>query len=481
MNNKRAIHLLAVFCVMFITLIGYITYIEIRHGNEYTQSVYNARNTVRDQKVLRGSIYDRNMTTLAYSEEEGGKITRKYPFDNLYSHVIGYVSKDYSNRTLLEMEYNADLLGGDSLSNVMNIKNRIETGKAKGNDLYLTIDNELQKAADEALGSYNGAIVAMNPKTGEILAMVSKPDFNPNPDVLSKNYDKLSDSTLYSRAFQVTYPPGSTFKTVMSASIFENGFENETYNDRNGQITIESDSGDKLNNHTFQNENKKYAYGMTDLKTAFRYSSNVYYAYMGSIMDTDMLQKTAEDFYFNKDISFDMPVKKSSFQTGSMTNTERAMASIGQGKTEATPLHLALIASAVANDGIMPRPYVVSSVKSGAIPVYSATNKNIGRVTDKETAQKIKDMMLDVVKSGTGSAAQISGIDVCGKTGTSENALTASDKKNSSKTHALFIGFAPYDDPQIAISVIMEHAGFGGSAAAPAARKVMQKFFTELQ
>ena len=234
MNNKRAIHLLAVFCVMFITLIGYITYIEIRHGNEYTQSVYNARNTVRDQKVLRGSIYDRNMTALAYSEEEDGKITRKYPFDNLYSHVIGYVSKDYSNRTLLEMEYNADLLGGDSLSNVMNIKNRIETGKAKGNDLYLTIDNELQKAADEALGSYNGAIVAMNPKTGEILAMVSKPDFNPNPDVLSKNYDKLSDSTLYSRAFQVTYPPGSTFKTVMSASIFENGyivFDDLRYND----------------------------------------------------------------------------------------------------------------------------------------------------------------------------------------------------------------------------------------------------------
>lgn len=477
MNNKRAMYILLIFCLMFMTLIAYITYIEIRYGEEYTNSAYNARNSSKDMTVMRGSIYDRNKNILAYSEETDGKITRKYPHDNMYAHVIGYVSEDYSNRTLIEEKFNSYLLGGDGINKVFNLKNKLSSEKNKGNDVILTIDHELQKTAYNSMGNYNGSIVALNIKTGEVLAMVSKPDFNPNPEVFSKNYDKLSDSTLYTRAIQVLYPPGSTFKTVTSASIIENGMQSETYDDTNGEFVIESADGNPENDYRCKNEDARHAYGLTDLKKAFTVSSNVYYAYMGTRLKTEEIQNTAGKFMFNRSIDFDLPVKKSVFQKGSMTEAQRAISVIGQGLTEATPMHMALIAAAVANDGVMPKPYIVSSVKAGGISTYKASKGDIGRVMSKDTAKEIKDMMLEVVKSGTGTAASISGIDVCGKTGTSENSVTATGSANSKKTHALFIGFAPYENPEIAVCVVMEYAGFGGAVAAPAARNVMQKYF----
>lgn len=477
MNNKRAMYILLVFCVMFMTLIGYMTYIEIKYGDEYIHSAYNARNSAKDSAVIRGSIYDRNMTKLAYSEESGDKITRKYPYDNMYSHVIGYVSEDYSSRTLIEKEFNSHLLGESGINKLFNITNKISSKKPKGNDVYLTIDHEIQKAAYNALGNFNGSVVAINVKTGEILAMVSKPDFNPNPEIFGTNYDKLPHSALYSRAIQILYPPGSTFKTVTTASVIENGMEDETYEDLTGEFIIKSADGNPENDYKCANEDAKHAYGTTDLKKAFTVSSNVYYAYMGTRLSSAQLQKTAKDFMFNKTIDFDLPVKKSHFQKGKLTEAQRAISVIGQGQTEATPLHLALIAATIGNDGKMPKPYIVSSVKSGFISSYSASKSSLGQVIPKDTAKKIKDMMLEVVKEGTGKAASINGVDVCGKTGTSENPLTATGGQNSKKTHALFIGFAPYENPEIAVCVVMEHAGFGGTYAAPAAKAVMQKYF----
>lgn len=477
MNNKRAMYILLVFCVMFITLIGYITYIEVKFGDEYTHSVYNARNSAKDSAVIRGNIYDRNMKKLAYSEDKDGKLLRKYPYNNMYSHVIGYVTDDYSSRTLIEKEFNSHLLGESGINKFFNLTNKLSSKRAKGNDVILTIDHEIQSVANRAMGNFNGSIVALNVKTGEILAMVSKPDFNPNPEFFKAEYDKLKDSTLYTRAIQVLYPPGSTFKTITSASIIENGLEDETYEDLNGEFVIKSADGNPDNDYMCANEDARHAYGMTDLKKAFTVSSNVYYAYMGTRLKTNEIQSTARKFMFNKDIEFDLPIKKSHFQKGKLTEAERAISVIGQGQTEATPLHMALIAATIANDGKMPKPYIVSSVKSGFVSAYKANKSSLGQIIPKEDAKKIKDMMLEVVNSGTGRAAAINGIEVCGKTGTSENPLTASGGANSKKTHALFIGFAPYEDPEIAICVVMEHAGFGGTHAAPAAKMVLEKYF----
>ena len=477
MNNKRAMYILLVFCVMFITLIGYITYIEVEFGDEYISSVYNARNSAKDSAVIRGSIYDRNMKKLAYSEESNGRLLRKYPYNNMYSHVVGYVTDDYSSRTLIEKEFNSHLLGESGMNKLYNFSNKLTSKKIKGNDVILTIDHEMQSVADRAMGNFNGSIVALKVKTGEVLAMVSKPDFNPNPEIFKAQYDNLKDSTLYTRAIGVLYPPGSTFKTVTSASIIENGLEDETYEDLNGEFVIKSADGKSDNDYTCANEDAKHAYGMTDLKKAFTVSSNVYYAYMGTKLTSNQIQSTARKFLFNKNIDFDLPVKDSHFQKGRLTEAQRAISVIGQGQTEATPLHLALIAATIANDGKMPKPYIVSSVKSGFISEYKANKSSLGQIIPKEDAKKIKDMMLEVVNSGTGKAAAIDGIEVCGKTGTSENPLTASGGENSKKTHALFIGFAPYENPEIAVCVVMEHAGFGGTYAAPAAKKVMEKYF----
>ena len=490
MSNKRAIYLLVVFGVMFLTLIGYLTYLEIFYAPEYTQSVYNPRNYELDRKVIRGSVFDRNGTELAYSEkitEEKSetvngsrrnwteeKIVRRYPFDNLYSHVIGYVTDDYSSRTLIENQYNADLIESGLLSK---IADEVKSGEKKGKDIYLTIDHELQKTASDALGNHDGAIVAMNPKTGEILAMVSKPDFNPNPGKLK--LDELENTALFSRAIQMPYPPGSTYKIVTAVSAIENGLINETYNDTTGRFVIKSADGKAENDFSCQNVNRK-AYGETSLESGFRVSSNVYFSYIGAKLETSQIQNTASKFLLNqniqKELGFDLPIKSSTFQTGKMTEAERAIASIGQGQTEMTPLHMALMASSIANNGFMPRPYLVSKVGAdGKIP----SNNPGKQIISASVASKIKDMMLDVVKNGTGTSAQISGIEVCGKTGTSENNVTAKGGADSAKTHALFVGFAPYDNPEIAVCVVVEYAGFGSTYAAPAARKVMQKYFNK--
>ena len=491
MNNKRAIYLLVVFGLLFLTLIGYITYLEIFYAEQFTESAYNPRNYELDRKVIRGSVYDKNGIELAYSEKiteekseiiDGSekkwseeKIVRRYPFDNLYAHVVGYVSQDYSSRTLIEKEYNSELTESDILSK---ISGEIKYGDIKGKDVYLTIDHELQKAAYQAMGSYDGALVAMNPQTGEILAMVSKPDFNPNPGKFT--LEGLRDTALYSRAIQMTYPPGSTYKIITAAAAIANGLEGETYDDTNGRFVIKSADGKEENDFSCQNVNQK-AYGPTDLEGGFRVSSNVYFCHIGATLGTKAVQSIAKSFLLGRDLAkepgFDLSVTKSTFQTGSMTEAERAIASIGQGQTEMTPLHMALVASAIANDGVMPRAHLVAKV--GADSKLPQENEGV-RVVDADIAQKIKDMMLSVVESGTGTGARISGIKVCGKTGTSENSLTAKGGKDSGKTHAMFVGFAPYDEAQIAVSVVLEHAGFGGTYAAPIARNVMQKYLSSV-
>ncbi len=474
MNNKRAMYILAVFCLLFITLIGYMTYIEVKHGEEYNNMASNPRNAAKDLTTLRGSIFGADGEILAYSENKDGGFKRIYPFDNLYSHVIGYVSKDYGTRTLIEAQYNSELLGTSMSNDISDIVNSVNTKTEKGNDLVLTVNHELQKAAYSAMGNHDGAIVALNPKTGEILAMVSKPDYNPNSDSFE---DDLKDTALYSRAIQFLYPPGSSFKTVSTAAILDSRLDDETYDDQDGQYVIKSADGNPENDYICRNEDARHAYGLTDLEKAFTVSSNVYFAHLSTLIETKKFQNIAEKFMFNKTIDFDLPIKQSVFQQGKMTDADRIMASIGQGQTEATPIHMALIAATIANDGVMPKPYIVSKIKSGSLTKFSAKPGSIGRIISKEDAKIIKDLMKSVVDEGTGRSAAIPGIEVCGKTGTSENSLTATGGANSGKTHSVFIGFAPYDNPEIAICVIKEYAGFGASYAAPAAKSVMQKYF----
>ena len=467
MNNKKITHMLVFFSVLFLSLIVYLTAIELFYKDEYVSSNFNQRNSMLEDSVIRGSIYASGGERLAYSQIENGEQKRYYPFLNLYSHVIGYSTKTYG-KSLIEKAYNTELLGENGISSVFNLKSKISGEMPLGNDLYLTIDHDVQRVASQMMGSRNGAMVAINPKTGAVIAMVSKPDFNPNQTWLTKNWAKLStdeNSTFFTRASMGLYPPGSTFKAVTSSAIIDNLMDDTEINDE-GKI--------KIGNKEISNTKDK-AYGTIGIEDAFRVSSNVYFASVGVELGADKLIDTAENFAFNKKLGFKLPYSKSRFETGHISNEDMATTSIGQGKTLVSPLHLAMITGAIANDGKMMKPYIVEKVVSpSGVTVDSAFQSSLTQAISPVTARKVKEMMLEVVNTGTGTNARIYGIDVAGKTGTAENERTDAEPD---KTHALFIAFAPYDDPEIAVAVILEYAGgTGGSLAAPIAREAIRTY-----
>ena len=467
MNNKKVIHMLTFFSVMFLALIVYLTITNVYYSDEYTQSAYNTRNTAQEAKIKRGTITDRNSIVLAYNEkDENGRQKRIYPFDNLYSHVIGYSSGQYG-KSLVEKQYNQQLLGKNDMAHVFSLDRLFDNAATEGNDLVLTIDHDLQKKAQSLMQKYTGALVAMNPKTGEILAMVSMPDFNPNNDALQQNWESLNtsqNSPFLTRATSGLYPPGSTYKVVTSSVVLESGKQGDVVEDNTGKISI---GGKDISNAGAS------VYGPTDLHKGFVKSSNVYFAEIGSQIDDSLHQDMAQRFLMNNNFDFDLPYNKSKFETGRMTPLDCAIASIGQGKTLVTPLHLALICSAVANDGAMPKPYIVSEVQKNGRLISKNTPEIIAQPLSAGISAELKELMYQTVQSGTGTRAQIPGIKVCGKTGTAENEKTIEDE---SKTHATFVGFAPYDDPQIAVSIVLEHAGYGGTVAAPIAREVIKQY-----
>ena len=331
----------------------------------------------------------------------------------------------------------------------------------------------MQKLAYELLGERNGAVVALVPKTGEVLALVSKPDFDTNEEIMGKNWKSMVESQqapFLPRATQGLYAPGSTFKIVTSAAAIENGLDSIKFNDK-GVVTID---GKKISN------SKGKANGEIDLKAAFEVSSNVVFAQLGVKLGQEKLIEMAQRVCFGSDIPFDIPVSKSLFPYQQMEQNDMAAIAIGQGKLMVSPLHMAMITSGVANDGVIMKPYLVNSVVSSeGKRIKTAKPDTYRKIMDKTVANKLKEMMKGVVESGTGKKAAINGINVAGKTGTAENELTAQSKN---KEHAWFVGFAPAENPQIAVTVMLEYSGSsGGSIAAPIAQRIMDEYLKKLK
>jgi len=468
MNDSKIKWVLLFLSGLFMLLIVYLTSIEILYREDYSSSNLNARTLAKEANIMRGTIYDRSGEVLACSKMDGDVQKRYYPHIDLYSHVIGYSSKTYG-KSFLEKTYNSLLLGDDTVNSVFNIKNVLKGEMSEGNDLYLTIDHATQKRASALMDRYNGALAAINPQTGEVIAMVSKPDFNPNETYLTKNWSSLNsneNSPFLNRATMGLYPPGSTFKTVTAALAFEKGLQDEVINDEEGKVTIDG--------YTISNT-KNASFGETDMEKAFLKSSNVYFAKLGATLTDGDFKKISSAFMFNKKTGFEFPCATSKFQTSKMSEAERAATAIGQGKTLVSPLHLAMITGAIANEGVMMRPYIVDKVKTpGGTTLKSGNTSVLSNTVLPEAADFVKQLMVKTVERGTGTNAQIWGIDVGGKTGTAENEKT---DQNKEKTHAMFVAFAPADDPQIAVAVVLEYAGStGGSIAAPIAREVIRTY-----
>lgn len=385
----------------------------------------------------------------------------------MFAHVLGYVDIKYGI-TGLERKYDEELMSSNIQDSIKSfILNKGKVQKKVGYSLKTTLDLDTQQRAYDLLGDNRGAVVALNPKTGEVIAMVSKPSFDPNN--LQNTWKQLNeDSTrpLLNRATAGLYPPGSTFKTVTAISALENipGVQNRSFQDT-GELPI----GGGYTLHNYAGE----VLGTIDFKSAYTHSSNVYFGSLGLELGNDKLKQTAEKLFFNKEIPTDgIPVEPSKFP--SLKSYEKgsiAQSAIGQSSDLASPLQMAVITSTIANGGVLMKPHLVSDVLTNTgEEVKSIQSEQVGQVISADTANTMRDLMKSVVESGTGVNASVEGIDVAGKTGTADNEAMG---KNS-VPHSWFIGFAPYEDPQIAVAVIVENGGQGGKLAASIASEVIR-------
>lgn len=459
---------LFVFLICFIGLISYLTYFEFNTAPGIVNNPLNKRLWAQRNAVLRGTIYDRDMQPLTKSERIN-ELTQKrqYTAGALFSHVLGYVDAKYGI-TGLEKKYDSELMSDNEKFNIFGLMGTSDTKKEKvGNNLVTTVDSKLQKVASDALGSRKGAVVVLNPKTGEILSMVSKPSFDPNnlKDTWSSIVNN-PDRPLLNRAVSGLYPPGSTFKTITAITALENMKDVKTriFKD-NGKLTF----NDKEAITNFDGE----VNGNLNIKDAFVYSSNVVFGTLGLELGNDKLKTTAEKFFFNKNTPADgIIIDNSRFPTYKQNEKGNiAQSAIGQSGVLATPVEMAMVASTIANGGIMMEPYLVGKVlDKDSKTVKNIEPKAIGQIISKDIADTLKDYMRAVVTSGTGTAADVKGMNVCGKTGTADH----SDNGKVSDPHSWFIAFAPYENPTIAIAVIVEDGGQGGGAAAKIARAVLE-------
>ncbi len=453
-TNSKIIKVLIVISGLFLALLTYLLYFNLFRADDVATNPYNRRQWDDEKYVTRGTIYDSQGLVLAETVENGDSSKRVYSQGRLYSHVIGYCSQVYG-KSLLEREYDSQLLGKGDID-------IFQGDKKKGFDLNLTINNSLQRYAYEQMRGKKGALVAVDPMTGAVLAMISLPDFEPSADKLESRWNTIvedENSPLLARTTQGLYPPGSTYKIVTAALAHENRMEGKVFQDT-GSFVVDDLEVENYNNK---------AYGEISLERGFAVSSNQVFCSIGYELGSEKMLEISERFGINSGLDFDMPTMSSRIEYKKMTNSDSALVGIGQGQLLATPLQMAMICSSVANGGKLLKPYVVNSVTKGDIIISSAKTKVLRQAISEATAGYIGNLMIDAVENGTGKRAKIYGTTVAGKTGTAEN--------ENEKDHAWFVGYAPAESPRIAVAVILENDGrSGGDSAAPIAGNVMRKY-----
>jgi len=453
---------LALFAGLFYYLFGYVNAQEEMLFN----NSYNSRQSVVAKQNLRGSIYSEDGYILAQTlTQEDGEI-RSYPYQELFAHVVGYSQKGKTGIESLENYW----LSNTSISELEQAQNEADGTKNPGNNVYTTLNTKLQKAAYDAMGVYQGAVIVSEVKTGRILAMVSKPDFDPNQivDIWDKVNEESQNAVLLNRAVQGLYPPGSTFKIVTALEYirqFTDSWQNYhflctgTY--VNGENSIQCYHGSVHNN--------------VDFSRSFAKSCNCSFANMGMMLDRDRFAKTLNSLLFHQSLPIELPHKTSS--VGLLTDNrdvEMIQTSIGQGKTQITPLLLNMITQAIANDGVLMNQLLVDRIESGHGKVLEMREPAVYKeLLTSQEAGILKALMEDVVLNGTASGLKNKPYSAAGKTGSAEFNQVKED------SHAWFTGFAPVNDPRIAVTVIIERIGSGGDYAVPLARKIFDAYFIE--
>ena len=467
-KKKTKRHIMAVtwsFTFLFLGMIGYITYYAMTHQQELINNSYNGRQQILLAKNRRGTIYSADGEVLAKSvEDESGEEIREYPYGNLFSHVVGYA---VNGRMGVEAQANYYLINSNAPLS-QKAKLDAEQQKYPGDDVYTTLDVDLQQVASKALGVYRGAIVVTEPSTGKILAMVSKPDFDPG--TIEQDWDELRQDSekgiLLNRVTQGLYPPGSTFKIITALEyIRENP---ETYQNYSYHCTGSITRGDDRIQCYHGS-----VHGQIGFDRSFAKSCNSSFANMGLSLDRDVFDNTLKGLLFNSELPLNTSYSQSRINVNADTSDSDMMqASIGQGTTAMTPMHLNMITCAIANQGTLMKPYVVDHVENSAGNVIKTFNPTTYRkIMTEEEAAILTDLMAGVVTEGTASKLKDLSYTAAGKTGSAEYGTVKGD------SHAWFTGFAPALDPQICVTIIIEGAGAGGDYAVPIAKRIFDAFF----
>ena len=425
LRNKETNIIAFFFVGLFLATIVYLCIFNVKDAGTIVNNPYNKRVDNQESKVVRGDILADDGDVLATTlTDEDGNETRYYPYDNLFCHSVGFTSLT-GMKTGIEQSQNYFLLS--ETDNVLDqIGNDLSGGKAKGHNVTTTLNVELTKAAYKALGNNKGAVIAMEPATGKILAMVSNPSFDAN--AVNTDYDEWitydsADSVLLNRATTI--------------ACFD---------------------------HT--------AHGYQDLRKAFANSCNSAFSTIGAGLNKTSFMNLCSTLLFNSNLPVGFEYSKSTMAvTQDSSISEMQETGIGQGRTMMTPLHNMMIAASVANDGVMMTPYIVDSISdSEGRMVVKNKPTEAGTVMSAEEAEYLTECMREVITSGTGNSMKYSSYEAAGKTGSAQY-------DDSDRYHSWFTGFAPYDNPQIAVCVILEGGYSGVSSAQVVAKAVFDTYF----
>jgi len=466
-RNKETNIISFIFVGLFMILTGYLIYFNTFIGPDVINNAYNKRIDNLSTKVVRGEILSADGSVLASTTTDAaGNETRVYPYGSVFSHVVGIASHGKSG---IEKLSNFFLLSSNA-NVIEQIANDVSSTKAVGDNVVTTLNVSLQQAASDALGNNKGAVVVMDPTTGKILAMVSKPDYDPNEADAKMNewisYDS-ADSVLLNRATQGLYPPGSTFKILTTIEFLR---ENPDYNNFNYSCIGSTTTKGASTIHCFN----ETAHGSEDLNHAFANSCNSAFATIGQTLNVQNYRSLCETFSFNSDLPIGIEYNKSSFKLDTSSNVSEIMeTSIGQGKTLITPIHNLMIVATIANKGVMMQPYFVDKVVTTDNQVVQQYNPTeCKKVMTEQEAQILTGYMRSVVTIGTGSAFKNASYKMVGKTGSAQY-------DSSENYHSWFVGFAPQENPQFAISVILEGGYTNVASAQAVAKKIADVFFSK--
>jgi len=480
--NDRIRHVGLALTLLFVVLAGQLTYLQIVDADDLSEHPGNVRKVLRTYAEPRGLILSADEKILARSvgTTTEFQFRRLYPTHSLFGHITGMFSFTFG-ATGVESTFNNELAGRSEDLQFRNLGDLL-VGKEHAGTVVLTVRSDAQAAARDALAGRAGSVVALNPKTGEVLAMYSEPGFDPEPlsahgqtDVRAA-FDTLNADPakpMLPRAWREVYPPGSTFKIVTATAAIDHGVATP---ERDFPVLTELDL--PLTDRSLKNFGGSRCGGT--LVESFRRSCNTTFGQLGLDLGEKLLD-TMADFGIGESVPLDLapkPARSLGPQVGTFTADapKFAQAGIGQGDVAVTPLQMALVTAAIGNGGVIMTPHVVREVRDVDGVVVNRIDPEPWRTaTSPETAALVRDMMIQVVANGTGSRGQIPGVTVAGKTGTAQ--------APGGPPHTWFVAFAPAENPVVAVAVLVERGGgeslgagdeaTGGRVAAPVAQSVM--------